>query len=74
MIRRLLRCVRRWHHLVHARDIEFVIAHHERLLLALPTEIRRLHQARKERLGRAATLSQTRETVSYTLGGVRAQR
>lgn len=73
LFRRLGRAVRRWNHLAHMRDTEFVIAHHERLLKALPDEIRRLHQLRLYHLGSAETLRQTRSKINWNLGRARAR-
>jgi hypothetical protein len=70
-MKRLLRAIARWHHRAHVKDLEFAIAHHERLVLGLPGEIRRLNELRRYHQGRADTLSAGRNLVSWTLGRVR---
>jgi hypothetical protein len=74
LLRVLTRVIARRHHLAHVRDIDHVIDHHERLLLGLPVAIRRLQEIRRYHQGRAATLSQPRETVNFTLGSARVPR
>ena len=73
LLRRLVRALRRWNQLAHMRDVEHVIRHHERLLAALPDEIRRLHQLRLYHLGCAETLRESRSAVNWHLGRARAR-
>jgi hypothetical protein len=70
-LRRLTRAIARWHHRAHIKDLDFVIRHHERMLLALPGEIRRVHELRRFHQGRLATLLESKSPVSWTIGRAR---
>ena len=72
LLRRAVRAVRRWNQMMHVRDVEHVIRHHERLLAGLPDEIRRLNQLRLYHLGCAETLRETRNPVNWNLGRSRS--
>jgi hypothetical protein len=68
MIARLLRALRRMHHLAHVKDLDWQIRVHEAHLAALPTEIRRINELRRFHQGRAATLADMRSRVNFNLG------
>jgi hypothetical protein len=74
MVKRIARAVARWNHRQHIKDLDHTIEHHERLLLRLPAEIRRLNELRRFHQGRSATLAAAKSTVSWTLGRVGAGR
>ena len=71
MIGRLLRALRRWHHLAHVKDLDFQIRVHESHLAALPNEIRRINELRRFHQGRAASLADMRTRVNWNLGSAR---
>lgn len=74
LIKRAGRAIARWHHLQHVRDCDHVIRHHERLLAGLPAEIRRINEIRRYHQGRAATLTQDRNPVSFAFIGGKSSR
>lgn len=68
MIGRLLRCLGRWHHRAHVKDLSFQIHVHEAHLAGLPAEIRRLNALRRYHQGRASSLAVPRSAVNWHLG------
>ena len=68
MIARLLRRLRRWHHLAIVKDLDWQIRVHEAHLAALPAEIRRVNELRRFHQGRAATLAAPKNLVNWHLG------
>ncbi len=69
--RAIARRVQRWYHVAAMKDMTYCIGHHERMLLALPAEIRRLYEIQRYHAGRAATLVQERDPVNFHLAGMR---
>ena len=74
MIRRAWRYLVRLHYLAHMKDVEFAIASHERVLAALPAEIKRLHQIRLYWLGKAMTMTERKSPVNWHLGSAKVRR
>jgi hypothetical protein len=74
VFRAAAKAVARWHHRQHIKDLEYTIGYHERMLLALPGEIRRLHEIRRFHQGRVATLSENAPRVNWTAGRTRGWR
>lgn len=67
-MRKILQVFARWQAVQSLKDTEHAIAFHRRQLAALPDEIARLERIRKQHAGRAATLTERRNTVNYNLG------
>jgi hypothetical protein len=68
IVKLLVRRVARWNHRQHIKDLDYTIGYHERVLVALPGEIRRLHEIRKFHQGQVATLSELKSPVNWRLG------
>lgn len=72
MIRRLVRCIQRWHHRQMVKDCEFELRTHKAHQRDLPAEIERVDQRRKFHQGRADTLSEPRSPVNFHLARPRS--
>lgn len=72
VVAKILRPLKRrfdlYHHCACVKDLDFDIAHHERMRAALPAEIERLKHLRKYHQGRADTARAPTNRVNWHLG------